>query len=232
MSSIFTPGGRLPSSQLDAAFGMFAKAKKVEPESDNQTETAFFESVSEDAMFEAVSKAAIVNRRADAAAAVFQWIEDGDADFDALDAIVFGLAGGTDDEELTDDEVDQYNLLLGDVGDFLVNVCELSVKDVEAMFEGDNDKAEKVFEETEEKIRVLDEAEVIAEFSVRESMMLESVKKVVRDGKIVTIKTNRRKRRMTPAQKAALKKARSKANSSAARAARKKAMRLRKSRGI
>lgn len=232
MSSIFIAGGRLPSSQLDAAFGMFAETKKVEPESDNQTETAFFESVSEDAMFEAVSKAAIVNRRADAAAAVFQWIEDGDADFDALDAIVFGLAGGTDDEELTDDEVDQYNLLLGDVGDFLVNVCELSVKDVEAMFEGDNDKAEKVFEAAEAATSNADEAEMIAEFSVRESMMLESVKKVVRDGKIVTIKTNRRKRRMTPAQKAALKKARSKANSSAARAARKKAMRLRKSRGM
>ncbi|GAL07944.1 baseplate or tail tube [Photobacterium aphoticum] len=73
---------------------------------------------------------------------------------------------------------------------------------------------------------------MIAEFGVRETLMNEAIKKVVRDGKVVTINTNKRKRKMTAAQKAALKKARLKAHSSSAKAARKKAMKTRHSRGM
>jgi len=73
-----------------------------------------------------------------------------------------------------------------------------------------------------------DQDQFIANYSVRENMMLEAVRKVVRDGKVKYIKKPLRKRRMSSAQKAALKKARRKANTGAAKRARRKSMGIRK----
>ncbi len=207
------------------------KAPVVEEEPQEQTETAFFESVTEDAMLEAVSKLATSNLRQEAAAAVVQWIEGGDADFDELDSLLYGLAGGEDDEELSDSGIDAYDDLLTFAGEYIANVSSADETDIELMYD-DEEAAERVFNAVESALSGVDSDESISEFAVRESMMTEAVKKVIRNGEMKLIKKPKRKRRLSSAQKAALKKARRKANTGAAKAARKKSMRKRKSRGL
>lgn len=198
------------------------------------TETAFFESVeTQDAMLESISAMSDQQQRQDAAAAVIQWVDGGDADFQELDALLFGLAAGDDEGEVELDDTDNatYEQLSDHAAAFMTSFAGVDSTDVELMGD-DDDAAERVYEALESSLSDQDSDETIAEFAVRESVMLESVRKVIRDGEVKYIKKRQRKRRMTAAQKAALKKARRKANSSAARAARKKSMRARKSRGM
>lgn len=197
-------------------------------------EKPFFESMQgTDAMLEAVSAIADINYRQEAAAAVLQWVSGGDADFDELDALLFGLAGGDEGEEkeLNDTEYGVYEKLSDLAAEFIAAYTSADMADVEMMGE-DDDSAERVFVELESALGDSDSDELLGEFAARQSMMLEATKKVIRDGKVKYIKTRKRKRRMTAAQRAALKKARRKSSTGAAKAARKKAMRMRKSRGM
>ncbi len=198
----------------------------------NQTEKAFFESVSEDSMLESIQKVAVVNERMNAASACVQWVQGGESSFDTLDAILYGMAGGEDDEELTDSQADLYESLQAHAGEFLVSVGGAQEHQLSEMMEGDEEVTDSVFELLSTALDSVDSDEVVAEFGVRESMMMEAKKKVIRDGKVKIINTRKRKRRMSAAQKAALKKARAKAGNSAAKAARKKANRMRSSRGM
>ncbi len=223
--SMFDKGSVLPRP-----FAPFV-APVVEEEPQEVTETAFFESVTEDAMLEAVEKMATTGLRQDAAAAVIQWVDGGDSDFDELDALIYGLAGGEDDEELSDSEFEVYDDLLTFAGEYIANVSGADATDIELMFD-DAESADRVFAALEEALGGVDSDESLAEFAVRDSMITEAMKKVIRNGQLKMIKKPRRKRRLTGAQKAALKKARRKANTGAAKAARKKSMRKRKSRGL
>ena len=98
--------------------------------------------------------------------------------------------------------------------------------------DGSDEDAAKAFNAAADFIAEADEDELIADFSVREAMMLEAMQKVIRDGKVKMIRKPLRKKRLSAAQKAALRKARAKSHNAAARAARKKSMRVRKSRGM
>lgn len=206
-----------------------AAAPKVEQ---GVTEQAFFESLEEDAFLESIEKAARMGIRAEAAAACLEWANAGDASFGALDNVLYGLSGADEDgqEEMTDRQVALYESLQAAASEFLM-LSDAQGHDI-ALAEEDELAACRIFESVENAMVEKDSDEVIAEFAVRESMILEATKKVVRNGEIVVIKTNKRKRRMSPAQKAALKKARKKAGGAAAKAARKKAARLRKSMGL
>lgn len=198
----------------------------------NQTEQAFFESVSEDSMLESIQKVAIVGERMSAGAACVQWAQGGESSFDTLDAILFGMAGGQDDVELTDGQAAMYESLQAHAGEFLVSVGGVQDHQLTEMMEGDEEVTDALFESLSTALDGVDTDEAVAEFAVRESMMMEAKKKVIRDGKVKIINTKKRKRRMSAAQKAALKKARAKANTGAAKAARKKSNRMRKSRGM
>ncbi|MGI3093912.1 hypothetical protein ACRTEP_20990 [Vibrio diabolicus] len=226
--SIFQEGGL-----LDRPFRM--PQVKQEPEVQPITEQAFFESVeTKDALFESVSAMATSQARQDAAAAVVQWVEGGDADYEELDALLFGMVeGGDSDEEAELDDIqnEQYEQLTKFASEFMATFSGVDGADVALMGE-DDDAAERVYEALESALSDVDSDEAIADFAVRESVMMESMKKVIRDGEVTYVKKRKRKRRMSAAQKAALKKARRKSNSSAARAARKKSMRARKSRGM
>lgn len=70
------------------------------------------------------------------------------------------------------------------------------------------------------------------EETISEEDLDEAVKKVVRDGKVVTKKTTTKKKRLTSAQKAALAKARKKAHTGAAEKARAKSNKKRASMGL
>lgn len=198
------------------------------------SEKAFFESIQgTDTMLEAISKVANSTSRQDAAAVVIQWAEGGDADFDELDAMLFGMV--TDDEDgevdLSDSQYEEYELLSDYAAEFIASISNADQADIELMGD-DAESAERVYNAVESAIGDIDTDEAIAEFAVRDTLMLEAVRKVIRDGEVKYIKKRTRKRRMTAAQKAALKKARRKAHTGAAKAARKKSLRARKSRGM
>jgi hypothetical protein len=221
--SMFKEGSVLPRPLVRKPVG-----EEVETEI---TETAFFESVEDDQMLESVERMAQIECRKNGAAACIEWAKGGDADFNDLDATLFGMAGGQDDVELSDGEMAMYESLQDSAAQFIAQATGETELDFPMLLE-DEELSDKLFESLEQSVADMDSDEALAEFAVRESMMFEATKKVIRDGEVKLIKTKKRKRRMSAAQKAALKKARRKASTGAAKAARKKAMRLRKSRGM
>ncbi|EKL9831038.1 hypothetical protein PTB20_004087 [Vibrio alginolyticus] len=222
--SIFQKGGL-----LDRPFRI--PQVKQEPEVQPISEQAFFESVeTKDALFESVSAMATSQARQDAAAAVVQWVEGGDADYDELDALLFGMVeGGDSDEEVELDDIqnEQYEQLTKFASEFMATFSGVDGADVALMGE-DDDAAERVYEALENALSDVNNSEAIADFAVRESVMMEAKERVIRNGKPTYINKRKRKRRMSAAQKAALKKARRKAHTSAAKASRAKSMNLRK----
>lgn len=222
--SIFQEGGL-----LDRPFRM--PQVKQEPEVQPITEQAFFESVeTKDALFESVSAMATSQARQDAAAAVVQWVEGGDADYDELDALLFGMVeGGDSDEEIELDDIqnEQYEQLTKFASEFMATFSGVDSADV-ALMDEDDSAADRVYEALENALSDVNNSEAIADFAVRESVMMEAKERVIRNGKPVYINKRKRKRRMSAAQKAALKKARRKAHTSAAKASRAKSMNLRK----
>ena len=226
MNNLFGVGARLEKS----LFSSVTTAQKKQHE-ETIEESAFFESLNDEAMLEAISQTADIALRSDAAAAVLSWIDAGDSEADAFDAMAFGLAGGNDTDELTDEQSTEYSNTLSLMADFAMQ-NGATEKDCQGLVDGDDDAAERVFDAVETAINASDESELIADFAHREKVMTEALKRVVRNGKLVMIHTGRRKRIMTAVQKSALKKARLKSHSAAGRNSRMKAMRLRKSRGL
>ncbi len=233
--SMFSEG-----SKIDRPFRVLAVQEEPEVQFEDITEKMFLESSEgAGAMFEAVSALAAQTARQEAAAAVIQWVEGGDSDFNDLDAMLFGMvASGTEDEEDLDDvQYEQYEQLSNYAAEF---IATLTGDDADIELMGDDEQsADRVFGALESALEDVDTDEALAEFAVRDAIMLESAdllleakKKVIRNGQVTYIKKRTRKRRMTAAQKAALKKARRKANTGAAKAARKKSMRQRESRGM
>ncbi|WP_413113438.1 hypothetical protein [Thaumasiovibrio sp. DFM-14] len=235
---IFSAGGKLRRSTdrlLQAAMAPIVEAPKAEM-TEEVAEATFFESMNandaDDSMLEALAASAEQSLRREAAAAVTTWIEEGDADFYELEALLIGLVNDDEGSDLDEDEEDQVDELCRLAADFIVN-CGADSDDVAEMFSnGNDDSAEAVFTAIDATLSGEDSDDMIADFGVREQVMAESKKKVIRNGKVAFKKKKRRKKRQTSAQKAALKKARRKAHTGAAKKARKKSMKLRKQRGM
>ena len=182
-----------------------------------------------DPYFEAVSKQAATVSRADAMAGVIEWLEGTDPSADSFEAMAQGLADLDDDEgDMSKSEQAEFDATLTTMAQALV-FLGVSAEMASSVADDDDDAAEKAFKTATDAKSGKDDSELIADFSVRESMMLEAVKKVIRDGKVVKIKKRTTKKRQSPAQKQALKKARMKAHSSSAKASRRKSLKKRKS---
>ncbi|MDT0178204.1 hypothetical protein Q9R34_19455 [Enterobacter sp. BRE11] len=189
------------------------------------------------AMFEAVERRAGEDSRSLAASLLAGWVADGDADadcFEALALVLAGLDGIPEDEDLTDDQVDQFNAALSQLANAAV-ALGADQDDVTSMIDDDDDSAaESVYEALS---GLSDDDEAIADYTIAggeggEAMLESATFKAVRDGVVTLIRKRPKKRRMTSLQKQALKKARTKAHSSMANAHRKKSMKLRKKRGL
>lgn len=175
------------------------------------------------------------NLRSLAAALTIEWAKSGELDHASLEALIIGAVNDSDDDDdLSDDDQDEVEALMNAVSQFILDITDMSAKDVQTLFEEENDaQAEKAGDAVSDAIKGGSTDEMIANYAEKQALLLSAVKKVVRDGKTVLIKKRTgRKRRMSPAQKAALKKAQKKSNSSAGRANRKKSMRLRKSKDM
>ena len=204
------------------------------------------------AMFEAIEQAASMNARALGMSTVISWVETGEPTATDFDEMAQGAADLNEDGEITDDETEAYNEILRAMSQALSSMM-VSDGDIELLLSGNDDAANKAYLKVAQCLEEKDKSssELIAEFSVGEKMlegmdedqvtkmmegqpehMLEAKVKVIRGGKVKWVKRPLKKRRLSSAQRAALKKARMKANSSAAKAKRKKAMRKRKSMGL
>ncbi|NYU10902.1 hypothetical protein A8O28_16900 [Enterobacteriaceae bacterium CCUG 67584] len=223
--------GAAAGSEFGQAVAMFDGVQQT-PQ-DTVSERAFFDSVTPEQMLDAVSAAADQVARADAMAMVIEWVADGDDSAEGLDIYAQALADVDEDGEVSgDEEQDLYETSLTLMAEALVSLGVPAQVASDAM-NGDDTAAAKAFVAAGDKLEGdVDVDEVIAAFSVREAMMLDSMKKVIRDGKLTLIRRPLRKKRLSAAQRAALKKARAKANTASARTARRKSMRIRASRGL
>jgi len=240
--NLFTTGGLL-TSRL-AAFAtpagqtamMESNAAKAAEQQQKQKQQKPPVDPSEDALMEAVAKKALQDSRGTAAAAVIEWAQNGEATFDSFDEIATGLAGidFDSDDDLTEEQVDEYNEWLSLMADAAV-AMGADQADVTAMIDdADDDSAAAVLEAID--VSPEDEDDIIADFSVtgdeNGAAMMEANVKVVRNGVVKMIRRRPRPRRQTAAQKAALKKNRMKSHKASANKLRKKSLLLRKRRGL
>lgn len=197
------------------------------------SEVAFFESVSEDDMMEAIDKAGQQAMRADAMAVVLAFVDDGDDSAESLDLYAQALADSDEDGDIGDPEQEEYELYLTLMAEALV-ALGVPPKVAMSAMEGDDAAAAKAFTAASDFVSAseVDEDTLISEFSVREAMIMEATKKVIRDGKVKMIKKPVHKKKMSSAQKQALKKAQRKAHTASAKRARAKSMKARRSRGM
>ncbi|MCC8379059.1 hypothetical protein [Xenorhabdus sp. PB30.3] len=233
---LFTRGGLL-SSRLRA---FATPAGQVAMMESNQAQPVDKQpgdgkNASEDMLLEAVYKKAEQDSRGIAAAAVIDWVQNGEGTFDAFDEFALGLADLLQDSDdlLTDEQIDDYNMWLGFMADAAVSMGA-DQSDVTAMIDNaDDDAADAVLSAID--VSPDDEDDIIAEFAVTggdDGAMMEASIKVVRDGVVKLIRKQPRPRRLSAAQKSALKKARMKAQTASAKKARKKSNLIRKKRGL
>lgn len=233
MANPFVINGVLPSSTFKKSEIEIAQA--AQRKADGQPMLLSSISDDDESILSAMAVTADKNLRSFAAALVIEWAKSGEHDYDSLEALIVGAVNENeeDDDELSDDDKQEVEELINAVSQFILDMTDMSAKDLQTLFEEENDTlAEKAGDAISDAIKSEPTDELIANYAEKQALLLSAVKKVVRDGKTVLIKKRTRKRRMSPAQKAALKKARKKSNSSAARANRKKSNRLRKSKGM
>ncbi len=200
------------------------------------TEAMFLSSVSEDVLLSAVDKRAVQDLRAQAAAIALQWAADESSELSDLDALLYGAVMDDPEEEideLTDEQLDQFDVLSEQVSDFLVTGIGIDEKLVQNAFEESDEKAAlDVAEKVRASVTENGADELIADYAVREDLLMSAVVKVVRAGKVTLKRKRMRKVILNAAQRQSLRKARLKAHTASAKASRRKSNRIRKNAGL
>lgn len=191
-----------------------------------------------DAVYESkISDFAESQLRAEAMGIALTFIDEGEFSYEQLDALLVGFVVDDEDAEefddLTDEQVEQYEVLAETLVDAFTKLGAAKAN-AEAAVGGDDDAAQELGDFLADKMESNEKTddEIVAKFAVEDGMIFEAKKRVVRGGKVKMIKKRIRKVRLSSAQRGALKKARRKAHTSAAKRTRKKSMRIRKSRGM
>lgn len=171
--------------------------------------------------------------RAEAMGIALTFVEEGEFSSDALQGLMFGFIDDTDSEELSDEDAAHYESLAMSVVDAF-KALGASEENAIAAIDGDEDAAESLGDFISSKLEdnPKSDEDIISRFAVENGMVLEAVKRVVRDGQVKMIRVPTRRKRLSAAQRAALRKARKKANTASAKRARVKSMRKRASRGL
>ena len=173
--------------------------------------------------------------RAAAMSCCLAWIEGGDYSYAAHEDCCVTMADADGDGEISDDEQDYLNELMQACADALVSMGA-DASNVQDFLDNESDDAgQKLGDFLSAKIADVsdDDDTIIANYAVGGDMVLESMVKVVRAGK-VTLKRKRvgRPHKITSAQRAGLKKARQRAFTGAAKLHRLKSMNIRRKRGL
>lgn len=188
-----------------------------------------------DSVYEAaIADFAETQMRSEAMSIALTFIDDGEFSADQIDAMLIGFVNEDEDEdELDEDQEMQYEALAETLAEAFISLGATK-SNAEAAINGDDESAATLGEYLADKMEdnAKTDDEIITKFAVEGGMIFEAKKRVVRDGKVLTVTKRTRKVRLSAAQRAALKKARRKAHTSAAKRARSKSMRIRKSRGL
>jgi len=183
-----------------------------------------------------------VNARADAMAVTLDWLDGEDRTADSLaDYVEIALFDDSDDSIFDDDsdqesaiDDDDYSEMYGFVGQSLI---ELGGKpeSVEAFInDDDEDAGYAVADQIALKLEEANDTDtdIISRFSLGGAIYDDAKKRVIRGGEVKFIKKRKRKKRLSGAQRAALKKARMKSHKGNAKKSRRKSMKKRKARGL
>lgn len=173
--------------------------------------------------------------RSQAMAVVLTWVDEKDFSIGALDAIAQGIADVDGDGELDEAETEELDSMFDAIAEAIVSLGgDQSAVDT-FIADGDDDSGKRLGEFLSSKLDEMDADDdlLVSRFAVGESLIAEAAaRRVVRNGQIRWIKKRTTKIRLSAAQRAALKKARRKAHTGAARIARKKAMKVRQQKGL
>jgi len=173
--------------------------------------------------------------RSAAMALALAFVEGGDFSYAALEAGAFLMADADEDQDISDDEQDFLNELLQGVADAFTSLGADAGNVASFMDDEDDAAGATLGAFLSEKMSgtTMDDDEIIANYAVGGDMVLESIVKVVRSGKVV-LKRKRigRPKKITAIQRAGLKKARMRAFTGAAKVHRAKSMKIRKQRGM
>lgn len=175
--------------------------------------------------------------RSSAMSLLLTWVAMGEYTYAAFLASVIEMADmdGDDDAETSEEEDEELNDLLQACADAFVS-AGADPANVSSFIEDENDDAGATLGEylsaKMENVTLPDD-EIISNYASSGDLVLESTFKVIRNG-VITLKKKRigHKPRLNSLQKASLKKARSRAFTGAAKAARKKSMRIRRRMGL
>jgi hypothetical protein len=213
---------------------MAAAAPEKAPET--VTEQMFLSSVDDESLLSAVSAKADQDNRAVAASIAIEWALDSSSELADLYALVYAAVlddEDADDVDLSPEQDEQYDTLLDLIAETFVSIGGAPEKTVQTMLDDDNEEAAlSVAEKLREATKSSSVDELVADFSVREELIASAMKKVVRNGKLTLIKKRTRKVRLSGPQRAALKKARLRANTAASKAKRRKSNRIRSRAGL
>jgi hypothetical protein len=194
----------------------------------------------EESIFEAASQDAGAfagqQQRAAAMATVLTWLDEKDFSFDAINALVIGMVDLDGDDEIGDDEEQDYNEFLACVGTALTKLGASPENVTSFLDDEEDDQGGKLGKFLGKKLDgvSVDDNQLVTRYATAtgSESIFESTTKVVRNGQIVLKKKRVKKYRMSAAQRQALKKARRKSHSAAAKRNRAKSMRMRKKRGL
>lgn len=209
----------------DEVFGDFAPSEPAKPVRKQRTALE---------LDRLILEAAENTLRAEAMGAVLTWLDDGEWSADALESILEGMAyASDDDDDWTDDELAHFESLL-DASEGALTYLGGDARQVSKALDGDDAAAEALGEHLSEILEsnTKSDDDLISEFAAGGEFIGEAVEAVIRNGERVLKRKKTRKRRMTAAQRAALKKAQRKAHTAGAKRARAKSMRIRKQRGM
>lgn len=232
LDKVYKPGGLVGTNMIAA---MHAAQASQAQQNQEVTEVMFLSSLGDEQLLSAVEGKATQDIRSEAAAIAVQWAQDEASELVDLDAMVFAAVLEDDEadiDELTAEQDAEYNSLYALIGEFMGSVGADSRLIQNAMEEGDEKAALDIAETIRNAISKDGADELVADFAVRESLILSAMKKVVRGGKVTFIRKRTRKIRINAAQRAALRKARTKAHTAAAKAMRRKSNRIRAKAGL
>jgi hypothetical protein len=198
--------------------------------SENDPGAAIFEEASP----QSVADFGLQQLRAAAMAVALAWVAGKGYSFEDLDFLVQDAADLDGDMEIGADEEEYYNTLFSFVGEALIALGG-DQDNVQTFIDSEDSEAgAKLGSFLSEKIdgNNVNDGDLINNYAVGDTPILESTVKAIRGGQLTFITKKVRRRKLNAAQRMALKGARLKANTSAAKKARKHSMRLRAKMGL
>ena len=165
--------------------------------------------------------------RAQAMGIALSWIESGEYTADFLDGLIMGIIDINEDDDVGEEEEEAYNMLYAAVGEAFLALGGNSDNVASLINDGDDEAAAKLGSYLTDKLGASDmsDDDIVAKYALSPDMVMESTVKRMRDGAVTWVKKKpKKKHQISSGLRAALKKARLKAQTGAAKRKRMKSV--------